>query len=400
MRVLFIVGGELSVNSSANLCHLAYIRGFCAAGHTVDVLSARDDGARIDSGMALPAEIRNHYTYPVSVYEKLSHLKNRARGAATVPGDDVPAARDDGGRSVLAAIKGRIRSIYGVYGTDAAWLSHMKKFRAKTYYDVVLSLSCPFVSHRAAEYLIKSERVDCGRWIQIWEDPWYGDIACDSHNDSCFKEERRLCAAARDIVYVSPVTLMYQQRRFPESAAKMRFVPTPAYYPPEAEDAGDPAPSDVFGYFGDYEPSVRNLAPFYEAARETNVRAFICGSSSAPFRGTERIDVLPRMPLSELHSYERKTGVLVFLCNLNGGQIPGKIFQYSAQNKPILFILDGTGEEKDAIRGYFGGFGRYVFCENETEDIKRAINEIRSGGAPRNAIDAFSPARTVERLIP
>ncbi|MBQ6165016.1 MAG: hypothetical protein IJK23_11130 [Clostridia bacterium] len=399
MRVLFIVGGELGVNSSANLCHLAYIRGFCEAGHTVDVLSAKDEGARIDSAMSLPAQVKNHYTSPVSLYEKISHIKNRAKRSADAS-QTVGTAGDAADEPLSAAskIKARIRALYGVYGTDAAWLSHVKKFRSEKYYDAVISLSCPFVSHKAAEYLIESGRIDCGKWIQLWEDPWYGDLACDAHNEACLAEERRLVSAARDIVYVSPVTLMYQQRLFPESAAKMRFVPTPSYYVPDPA-AAEPPEADAFGYFGDYDPAVRNLAPFYEAAKETGVDAYICGNSPSPLRGDGKIRAFPRMPLSELHTYEDRTGTLVFLCNLRGGQIPGKIFQYSAQNKPILFILDGTDEEKKAIFDYFSAFGRYVFCENEKEDIKRAIGVILAGDAPRDAIDEFSTPRTVERLM-
>lgn len=399
MRILFIVGACLEVNSSANLCHLAYIRGFCDAGHTVDVLSAHDEEARLDPAMALPAAVKHNYTYPVSLYEKLSHLKNAAKPVSS--DDPVPVQSGGGsdsvpGGSLVSRLKSRVRSFYGVYGTDSAWFRHAKSFRSDVWYDVVISLSCPFISHRAAEYLIENGRVDCGRWIQIWEDPWYGDLAYDSHNEACLAEERRLCAAARDIVYVSPLTHMYQRELFPESAHKMRFVPTPSYYPGNADSDGTAA---AFGYFGDYDSAVRDLRPFYDAAADSGAEAIVCGNSDSPFVSTERIEIHPRVSLDELKTYEKRTGTLVFLCNKEGGQIPGKIYQYSAQNKPILFILDGTEREKEEIKKYFSQFDRYVFCENDKEDIEKAIERIKAGGVPRSAIDAFSPSRTVEKLL-
>ena len=395
MRVLFIVGSCLEINSSANLCHLAYIRGFCDAGYVVDVLSARDDGAVKDPDMRLPAAVKHHYQYSVSLYERVSHIRKKATGAQaqTAP---VNADPDGSAGGFGSRVKNKIRGLYGVYGIDGAWLSHVKKFRTETYYDVVISLSCPFTSHRAALELIRSGRIDCGRWIQIWEDPWYGDLAYDFRSEACLAEEKKLCAAAREIVYVSPVTLMYQKKLFPESAGKMRFVPTPSYY--SGADASAPQ-TGIFGYFGDYEPDVRDLAPFYEAAQEEGIRALICGNSSRPFASTENVAVHPRMPLGKLAEYERKTQTLVFLCNKKGGQIPGKIFQYSAQNKPILFILDGTAEEIEAIGAYFSGFGRYVFTENNKEDIRKAIRLIQGGNAPSSAIDAFSAQKTVQRIL-
>ena len=83
-----------------------------------------------------------------------------------------------------------------------------------------------------------------------------------------------------------------------------------------------------------------------------------------------------RLPLQELKPIEDSTNVLIFLCNRKGGQVPGKIYQYSATDKTILFIMDGTQEEQAVLKDYFGKFNRYVFCRNTAEDIARAIRDI------------------------
>ncbi|MBR1811938.1 MAG: hypothetical protein IJ766_09905 [Clostridia bacterium] len=394
MKILFVIGGELRINSSANLCHLAYLRGFVAAGHTVTLLTAADDGATLDPALTIPRSVKT-CAYGVSLYEKLSHIKKQVAQHENVPAAAVGSEPSANG-GMTAKLKGGLRALYGVYGPDHAWHMHAKHFRSGESYDYMISVSCPFISHRTAYELLRRGNVRCGKWIQIWEDPWYGDLAGDFHTDAALREERFLCAAAQDVIYVSPVTLMYQQKLFPESAQKMRFVPTPSYDTAQHGAAGDP---HTFGYFGDYAPSVRNLRPFYEAAKDAAIRAVICGSSSAPFESAENVEVHPRLSLSALAVYEKSAGTLVFLCNLSGGQIPGKIFQYSATNKPILFILDGTAEEQQAIRDYFSPLRRYVFCENNKEDIKKAIDVILSGQAPSHPLDCFSAAKTVDAIL-
>ena len=157
-----------------------------------------------------------------------------------------------------------------------------------------------------------------------------------------------------------------------------------------------------YGYFGDYAPISRDLKPFYESATQCDINVNICGSPNNLFESTDRITINPRLPLNELKPIEDKTNVLVFLCNRKGGQIPGKIYQYSATYKTILFILDGTDEEKQVLKEYFQKFNRYVFCENTVEDITRAIKDIESGNignVVNKPIEAFNPKETVKKIL-
>ena len=108
------------------------------------------------------------------------------------------------------------------------------------------------------------------------------------------------------------------------------------------------------------------------------------------------------MPLNELKLIEDNTNVLIFLCNRKGGQIPGKIYQYSATNKAILFILDGTEEEQRVLREFFGKYNRYVFCRNTVDDIARAIQKIETnnlGDVQNTPLDEFNPVKTITNIL-
>lgn len=129
---------------------------------------------------------------------------------------------------------------------------------------------------------------------------------------------------------------------------------------------------------------------------------YIYGDSDIALGQTAQIEISGRVTLDKLATVQENTTVLVHLCNLRGGQIPGKIYHYSATTKPILFILDGTPEEKKYIREYFERFNRYYFCDNDTQSILSAMNQLEAdiaGGRKWNPVTEFSPKAVVKQLL-
>ena len=403
MDILVINGDCLQVNSSANLCHLAYIRGLTDSGHQVDVLSADGRDYQLDPSMNLPEGVQNYTYYGVSLYEKFSLKKNTASEiASAVPSQELSSVKKPG---ILHRIVGGTKKLflncYGPHGIYATFIKKAGSFRSDKHYDYVLSLSTPPSSHLLTKKLLKKGRIKADRWIQIWEDPWCSDAYGFNNKKKILREERRLLSFAEKVCYVSPLTLRNQQRLFPESAHKMYWQPLPYYY--KEETPGDiPLKPTVYGYFGNYMPASRNLEPFYIAAKEAGITVNICGTPNTLFPSTENIHIYPRLPLDQLNPLEDKTNVLVFLCNRQGGQIPGKIYQYSVTKKIILFIMDGTGDEKQVLHDFFAPFRRYVFCENTVESISAAIARIEKGefGDVENVpLDAFEPKETIRKIL-
>lgn len=399
MKILVIVGDCLQVNSSANLCHLAYIRGLLSIGHEVTLLSANGRDYTLDPSMVIPLEVKQHTYYGVSLYEKLS-LQKRAivtPGAVPVaaPTTDAPAKP-----SLMQKFKRFVLSLYGVHGIYATFVRNARTFRSDVEYDYILSLATPPASHLLAHKLLRSGHIRGRYWIQIWEDPWHSDIYGFNGDNKIRAEEQRLLSFAEKVCYVSPLTLSNQQKKYPESAHKMYWQPLPFYY--QAEAGEQTFDLNRYGYFGDYAPAARDLTPFYEAAKETGVEVNICGNPSNLFASTEQIHIHPRLTLDTLKPIEDSTNVLIFLCNRKGGQIPGKIYQYSATNKTILFILDGTDEEQRVLREFFGKYNRYVFCQNTKEDIAQAIRMIESGNlgdVQNRPLNDFNPTITIDNIL-
>lgn len=398
MKILVINGDCIQVNTSANLCHLAYIRGLLDAGHEVSLLSADGRDYTLDPSMTIPVEVKQYTYYGVSLYEKLSLRKKVDNCASTTA---IPTESITGKRGIKRKIKGFVLSMYGVHGIYATFVRKARKFKLDEEFDYVLSVSTPPSSHLLAYKLLKSGRIHGEHWIQIWEDPWHGDAYGFNGGENIRKEEARILSFAEKVCYVSPLTLKNQQKKYPASAHKMFWQPLPFYYKADEVGAVDFV-ANSYGYFGDYAPAARNLEPFYEAAKETGIEVNICGNPSNLFSPTEHIHIHPRLPLDKLKPIEDSTNVLIFLCNRKGGQIPGKIYQYSATNKTILFIMDGTNDEQEVLREFFGKFNRYVFCQNTKEDIARAIRMIESGnlgGVENRPLDDFNPTITIENIL-
>ena len=401
MQILVIIGDCIMRNSSANLCHLAYIRGLLDLGHDVSLLSADGRDYNLDESMQIPDKVNNYTYYAVTFYEKLSNVKKTKSKEKLNFSDEEKGKVISLRNKLIKNTKNFVLSCYGVHGLYYKFVKKARKFKSSVNYDCVLSISTPVSSHLLAYELINTGNIKCNKWVQIWEDPWYSDVYGFYNNRKVFKEEKRLLSFAEKVCYVSPITLLNQKHYFPEFAHKMYWQPLPYYYK-ENENKQNIKEELVFGYFGDYAPVARNLKPFYDAAKELNSKVNICGNPSNLFKSTKDIVIQPRMPLAELKKIEDKTSVLVFLCNIRGGQIPGKIYQYSATNKVILFILDGTDEEKKILREYFEPFNRYIFCENTVEDITRAIKLIENndfGNVKNIPIDEFNPKITIKKIL-
>ena len=406
MKVLVINGDCIQTNTSANLCHIAYINGLVDSGHEVTLLCADGRDYELDPSIVIPKTVKCYTYYAVSLYEKIALTKKKTvEDNTSQNGANKESASKKQGNSFTSKIINKVKkcvlSTYGVHGVYAKFVKVAQQFYSDIDFDYVISISTPVTSHLLTHNLLKANHIKAKRWIQIWEDPWFGDAYGFNGSQKIFNEEKRLLSYAEKVCYVSPLTLKNRQKLFPESADKMYWQPLPYYYKNDTTENVVFA-NNNYGYFGDYAPISRDLKPFYESAKQCDIIVNICGSPSNLFKTTDRITINPRLPLDELKPIEDKTNVLVFLCNRKGGQIPGKIYQYSATYKTIIFILDGTGEEKQALKEYFQKFNRYVFCENTVEDITRAIKDIESeniGDVVNEPIEAFNPKETVRKIL-
>lgn len=413
MHVLYVVGSNLTKNTSANMSHNAYVQGLLENGCDVDILMAEDSWGQKDSRLPVWNQAR-YYCYPSTAMQ--DKIRIWVRGMMPVQAEEKRTNADAPNMSVLnmstdsasrESAKARLRaemkhSYYKffpndpIYPTTQVWLQKASRFQNASEYDLVVSNSSPAASHKLVQLLLQAGRISCRRWVQIWEDPWYADLY-GGRDEAVFQEEHALLCAATEVYYVSPLTLEYQKELFPDCKEKMKHIPLP--YLEYSEEKSTAQMS--FGYFGDYYSHTRNLLPFYQALRESGCTGNIYGDSDLKLESSDRITVSGRVTLDVLSEVQAKTGVLVHLCNLRGGQIPGKIYHYSATNKPILFILDGTAYEQQKLGAYFGQFNRFYFVKNQKDQIYKAILDLSQNPEryTGSKVEAFSPKNVVANFL-
>lgn len=414
MRVLYVVGSCLTKNTSANMSHNAYVQGLLENGCEVDILMAEDSWGQQDSRLPIWREAR-YYCYPASAPQDKVRLWARKlipfqSSESSVNVDIRDTSRQStsqentpNNRGAKNRFRSKLKRLYYkffpgdlLYPLNWYWLQKASHFQSASEYDLVVSNSSPAASHKLVQLLLRAERISCKRWIQIWEDPWYADLY-SSRNEAVFQEEHALLSAATEIYYVSPLTLEYQKELFPDCGEKMKHIPLPYLDFSEEERTAQMS----FGYFGDYYSHTRNLLPFYQALRESGCVGKIYGDSDLKLESSDKITISGRVTLNILAEVQSKTGVLVHLCNLRGGQIPGKVYHYSATNKPILFILDGTVDEQRRLRAYFGQFNRFYFVKNQKDQIYKAILDLSQHPEifRKSKVEAFSPKNVVASFL-
>lgn len=411
MRVLYVVGSCLMKNTSANMSHNAYVQGLLENGCEVDILMSKDSWGQQDSKLPTWEKAKYHCYPSTAPQDKVRLWVQKLLPSPTldkVKSDEKQNALPENmseAHSLKAKLRSGLKGLYyrcfpndPLYPLDWVWLKKASHFHSTSEYDLVVSNSSPAASHKLVLLLLQAKRISFRRWVQIWEDPWYADLySCK--DQMILREEHYLLTAATEVYYVSPLTLDYQKKLFPDCANKMKHIPLP--YLDYAEDSSVKS-NQSFGYFGDYYSHTRNLLPFYEALLESGCVGNIYGDSDLRLESTEQITVSGRVTLDVLAKVQAETSILVHLCNLRGGQIPGKIYHYSATKKPILFILDGTDQEQSLIYSYFAQFNRYYFCKNTTDAILMTMEKIFEDSAKfieYTPVEAFSPKVVVGQFL-
>ncbi len=357
MNILVIKLSPLRGVTSSMMRTIGLVKGFRDLGHEVDLLTTPEANQLIAMRSDRPLEnagVRLLQTAPNQAYVALV----------------------SGGQGLKRRLVNLLRKAYhaaSMYDNTIRIAKSIALDQLKPAYDLVVSVSDPKSAHVAVQRL-RAQGLKVRRWVQYWGDPMTLDITNKSVMPRFVYqwEERKLLADCDKIFYTNPFTLDMQRRLFPEFAPKMDSTPTALSK--ELNCVHEPGSAFRVSYIGAYHSRVRNILPFYQASLrfEDGIETYIVGDSDHQLSGTDNVHILPRGDVSDI---ELNTDLFICVLNHSGTQIPGKVYHYAASNRPILVVLDG--DKKEEIRAYLERFGRYLFCDNDTKQIVRAIQSSR-----------------------
>lgn len=381
MNILYVVSRAIEINTSASIRNHATIMGLIQNGHQVTLVSSMPD--------------KKH-----SAYDDSLSIKEIDKQYYRLPG--MQAMRCMGRNlKLLEKIKPYIYHLIfdkDIYDNLKSFVQYTDKIDISKY-DLVISSSDPKSSHLFVDKLFNNNKKNIP-WIQIWGDPFAADITrTNKLVKKTLKEENRLLSHADKVIYVSKLTLEMQKQKFSINKRKMFYLPIPYYKEKRSEKI---FPSDFNNmkicYCGDYSSRIRDIRPLYDAVDELGLNMTICGMSDLNLKSKNRINILPRKSAEEVEQLESEADVLVHLSNVTGTQVPGKIYQYAATNKVILFILDG--DEKQ-IQSVFEGYNRFLFVKNDKDCIKDVFKNIEElkRKVTNEPIIEFSATHITKRLL-
>ena len=366
-KILYVTSNPLEYNSSANLRNTAIIKGLIENDYEVSIcyLNLNHKKQYLDSGFP-ELNIKKRYFLP-NDYKKEEEKKITTNDKKDIRTKII---------NIIKSIILKFTREFSIYDFNKIYIqkNNWRIFDDK--FDYIISSSDPKSAHLLAEKIIKQNPNIAQKWIQYWGDPFSDDINFKSSylKKRAKKEEKRLLKMANKIVYVSPFTLDKQQKLFPTEQNKMTFVPIPYISKINMENPKNKV--YTIGYFGDYYTKNRNIDNLIKYIVKYNKNnLIIAGGTDYIIPQNDNIESYGRLPYNEIKELETKVDLLVCLCNSSGTQIPGKIYHYSATNKPILIILDG--ENAKEMKHYFEKYNRFYICENDVEKINKTIEQIK-----------------------
>lgn len=372
MKVLFVTLSALEVNTSVTKSNIGLLRGLKELGYEVTIL--------------MPDVNKSAYYYDASYdLSSFNIIRLTSSGLTQNLANSNAKATSAFKKKVFMTM----RSIYKYFTiyerSTKVYIKQIKDIGLNnTHYDVVLSTSDPKVSH----YFVK-QLIDCGlnydRWIQHWGDPFSSDISRKSiYPKWVFQRiESSLYKKADKIVFVSPFTEEQQKISHRKYADKITFAPLVSDEPNDENEKYEFKKDGVLkvAYMGDYNSSIRNIMPLYNACSELPfVKLTIAGHSDLLLESRHNISVNKRLPASEASVIESSADVIVSIANLKGTQIPGKIYYLASSKKIILIAMEN--DNKEGMLKYLNSYNRFITCDNTPDSIKNILIRINESKRP------------------
>lgn len=236
-------------------------------------------------------------------------------------------------------------------------------------YDYIVSMSDPKSAHFLSIYLkARVKELRNVKVVQMWGDPWYFDITKKT-NFITKLVEGFILTKANFVFYRSIATVKQQKKHFSFAKSRMSMIDR-GFIGNELSETDFKIKKETYNflYLGDYNPAVRDIGRFCEIANSYGHRVKLIGSAPDRFKQKlkylESTIQLDRLSPSELQPYIEASDCLVIVLNKRGTQIPGKVYDLLAVEKPVVLLLDGEITVED-----IPAHSRFKIIKNDNEAL-------------------------------
>ncbi len=260
-------------------------------------------------------------------------------------------------------------------GLAAITLALANKLNRANRYESCLISIAPWAYYMIVDRIRKDTRVI----VDICDPLYKNAIYPGSDSDANLRLEKRALEVAGLIITVNEpsITIMTGEMRI--NPNKIRFI-SPAIHIDQYLCGGKKQycfcnPISMI-YSGSLYEGYRDLNEFIPALESCGgiTLDVYTGSKCRP-KDTSIVRVHEIIPHQEIVHLYQKFDLLLFVDNFYGYQVPSKIFELIAQNKPIIFVYDKRNVYfYNLLKNQEG----IVFVENDRKRIKEALQIILS----------------------
>lgn len=385
MRALVVTLFAIETNTSVSISNYGIVKGLIELGYEVTLL--------------MPT-LNKKLPYFDDAYElknvKIIRIKNENLASKIV---EASINFSETKKKVVCFIK-KLYNKFQIFDKTKMLIKEADNIKIEEYYDIIISTSDPKTSHKFLKRLIDNG-LSYGRWIQHWGDPLLGDISKKYIYPKFIIKmyEKSILKNADKIVYVSPLTLEEQKKKYKKLAKKMEFVPLPCIYEKSEENIVKEKGKMKIVYLGDYSSSIRDINPLYNSCKKLKfVDLTIAGNSNLKLENYNNVHILPRISQKEVKDLENRADIIIAIGNKSGTQIPGKIYYTAYSQKPIVFIADG--KNKNEIIEYLNKFNRFICCLNNEKSIMDCIKNLEKNYVTYNHIpEDLRPKNVAKNIV-
>ena len=129
-----------------------------------------------------------------------------------------------------------------------------------------------------------------------------------------------------------------------------------------------------FGYYGNFNPKIRNIDHLYEALKRTNQSSLIVGNGKELLSENKLKVINKRISGLTVKFYEESTKNLFVILNNQHNAWPGKLYSYSSLSSIIIVLYDLKNDIHLEIKKEFEYFENFIFLENKLSSITTYVD--------------------------
>ena len=201
------------------------------------------------------------------------------------------------------------------------------------------------------------------------------------------------------IIYGTKTLMDIQGLVFPRFYKKMSYVDLGYLLDEDCSEEDFFYDNKKVLYAGNFFKEYRNIIPAVNAMGSLDKYSLdIYGNGDVPESYGSNVSFRGRVAPDQLEKIKKRYGIQLCIMNYNCFQIPGKVFYEINSDSKIIIILDGAYSEK--IKEYLDTYKRFVFCNNNQDDIRKALIHSESFVFDKKRIESlYSPKKIGNDLL-